>query len=137
MAAFQAAVVGEAVLIDGFTDLAADFATDGAAHQATEGGTGETAKDGSGGACKGAERDTHSGTAQCTRCAAGSACDSADGTAGIATEVAGFQSRGLALGTGEHGDLLENMRGEETGNRDSKTYRQHQSKSPGCVNTRG
>lgn len=45
VAAFQAAVVGEAVLIDGFTDLAADFATDGAAHQATEGGTGETAKD--------------------------------------------------------------------------------------------
>ena len=45
MAAFQAAVVGEAVLIDGFTDLAADFATDGAADQATEGGTGETAKD--------------------------------------------------------------------------------------------
>jgi len=43
--ALQAAVVVQAVLIDGFTDLAADFATDGAADQATEGGTGETAKD--------------------------------------------------------------------------------------------
>ncbi|WP_157803938.1 hypothetical protein [Acidovorax sp. 69] len=45
MTALQAAVVVQAVLIDGFTDLAADFATDGAADQATEGGTGETAKD--------------------------------------------------------------------------------------------
>ena len=107
MTALQTAVVVQAVLIDGFTDLAADLTTDGAANQATEGGTGETAKDGSGGACKGAERDTHSGTAQCTRCAAGSAGDSADGTAGVATEIAGFQSRGLALGTGEHGNLLE------------------------------
>jgi hypothetical protein len=116
MSALQAAVVGEAVLVDGFTDLAADLTTDGAAHQATEGGTGETTQDGSCGAGKGAERDTHLSPAQCTRCAAGSAGDSTDGTAGIATEVAAFQSRGLALGTGEHGDLLENMRGEETGN---------------------
>ena len=137
MTALQAAVVGEAVLIDGFTDLAADFTTDGAAYQAAEGSTGETAQDGSGGACKGTERDAHSGAAQRTRCTAGSACDSTDSTAGIAPDVAGFQLRGLALGTGEHGNLLENMRGEETGNRDSKTYRQHQSKSPGCVNTRG
>ena len=45
MAALQAAVVVQAVLIDGFTDLAADFATDGATYKATEGGTGETAKD--------------------------------------------------------------------------------------------
>ena len=45
MSALQAAVVVQAVLIDGFTDLAADFATDGTAYQATEGGTGETAKD--------------------------------------------------------------------------------------------
>ena len=125
MAAFQAAVVGEAVLIDGFTDLAADFATDGAAHQATEGGTSETTQDGSCGAGKGPERDAHSGAAQCTRCAAGSSCDCSDSAAGVATEVAGFQSWGLALGTGEHGNLLENMRGEETGNRDSKTNRQH------------
>ena len=107
MAAFQAAVVGEAVLIDGFTDLAADFATDGAAHQATEGRTGETAQDGSGRTGECAESSAQSGTAQCTRYTAGSACESADGTAGIATEVAGFQSWGLALGTGKHGNLLE------------------------------
>ena len=107
MAALQAAVVIQAVLIDGFTDLAADFATDGAADQATEGGTGETAKDRPHGARKRTERDTQSGTAQCTGCTAGSACDSTDGTTGIATEVAGFQSWGLALGTGEHGNLLE------------------------------
>lgn len=137
MSALQAAVVIQAVLVDGFTDLAADFATDGAAHQATEGGTCETAKDGSCGACKGAERDTQLGAAQCTRCTAGSSCDSADSTAGVATAIAGFQSRGLALGTGEHGNLLENMRGEETGNRDRKTNLRPKSKSPGCVNTRG
>jgi len=105
--ALQTAVVVQAVLIDGFTDLAADFATDGATHQATEGGTGETAQDGSCRTGKGPERDAHSGAAQCTRCAAGSACESTDGTTGIATEVAGFQSWGLALGTGEHGNLLE------------------------------
>jgi hypothetical protein len=63
MSALQAAVVIQAVLIDGFTDLAADLTTDGAAHQATEGGTGETAEDGSSGACKGTERDAHSGAA--------------------------------------------------------------------------
>lgn len=107
MAALQAAVVGEAVLIDGFTDLAADFATDGAAYQATEGGTGETAQDGPCRTGECAESSAQSGTAQCTRCAAGSACESADSTAGIATEVAGCQSWGLALGTGEHGNLLE------------------------------
>lgn len=63
MAALQTAVVVQAVLIDGFTDLAADLTTDGAAHQAAEGRTGETAQDGTGGACKGTERDTHSGAA--------------------------------------------------------------------------
>jgi hypothetical protein len=45
VAALQTAVVVQAVLIDGFTDLAADLTTDGAAHQAAEGGTGETAED--------------------------------------------------------------------------------------------
>lgn len=137
MAALQAAVVVQAVLIDGFTDLAADFATDGAAYQATEGCTGETAQDGSCRTGECAESSAQSGTAQCTRCTAGSACECADSAAGIATEVAGFQSWGLALGTGEHENLLENIRGEETGNRDSKTNRQPQRKSPGCVNTRG
>lgn len=107
MTALQTAVVVQAVLIDGFTDLAADLTTDGAANQATEGGTGETTKDGPCGTRKGPERDTQAGTAQRTRCTAGSSCDSADSTAGIATEVAGFQSRGLALGTREHGNLLE------------------------------
>lgn len=92
MAALQAAVVVQAVLIDGFTDLAADFATDGAADQATEGSTGETAQDGSGGACKGAERDAHSGAVQCTGCTAGSACEGADSATRVATEIAGFQS---------------------------------------------
>ena len=107
MTAFQAAVVGEAVLIDGFTDLAADFATDGAAHQATEGRTGETAQDGSCGTCEGTEGCAQSGTAQCTGGTTGSACDSADSATSSATEVAGFQSWGLALGTGKHGNLLE------------------------------
>jgi len=105
--ALQTAVVVQAVLIDGFTDLAADLTTDGAANQATEGGTGETAQDGSCRTGECAESSAQSGTAQRTRCTAGSSCDSADSTAGIATEVAGFQSWGLALGTGEHGNLLE------------------------------
>jgi len=133
VAALQTAVVVQAVLIDGFTDLAADFATDGAAHQATEGGTGETAEDGSGGACKGTERDAHSGAAQRTGCTTGGSCDSTDGTAGIATEVAGFQSWGLALGTSKHGNLLERTCGLK--NQGTETERQTGSpkaKAPGA-----
>ena len=133
MAAFQAAVVGEAVLIDGFTDLAADFATDGAAHQATEGRTGETAQDGSCGTCEGTEGCAQSGTAQCTGGTTGSACDSTDSTAGIATEVAGFQSRGLALGTGEHGNLLERTCGlKNQGTETERPTGSPKAKAPGA-----
>ena len=133
MAALQAAVVIQAVLIDGFTDLAADFATDGAAHQATEGGTGETAKDGSCGPCKGAERDTHSGAAQCTGGTAGSACEGTDSTTSVATEIAGFQSRGLALGTGEHGNLLERTCGlKNQGTETERPTGSTKAKAPGA-----
>ncbi|WP_158641501.1 hypothetical protein [Acidovorax delafieldii] len=133
MSALQAAVVGEAVLIDGFTDLAADFATDCAAHQATEGGTGETAKDGPCRTGECAESSAQSGAAQCTRCTAGSACESTDGTTGIATEVAGFQSWGLALGTGEHGNLLERTCGlKNQGTETERPTGSTKAKAPGA-----
>lgn len=133
MTALQTAVVIQAVLIDGSTDLAADFATDGTADQATEGGTGETAQDGTGGACKGAECDTESCTAQCTRCTAGSACESADSATRVATEIAGLQSWGLALGTGEHGNLLERTCGwKNQGTETDRPTGSPKAKAPGA-----
>lgn len=105
VAAVQAAVVVQDVLIDHFAQRSANGAARGAAVQDAQDGAGQRAQGGAWRPGCGPSRQAHGRAAHGGCGAAGCACQRAQGGAGFLAEIVGIDLRALALRTIEvHGD---------------------------------
>ena len=105
-AAVLAFAVAEVVLVNHVAQAAASNRARCGAEQAAQQGTSDTTQRDADRARNSTERSTNLGTGPGAGSAAGSSGDTAEGSSGIAADLAGGHVCGFADGTNSHGELL-------------------------------
>lgn len=104
--AVLALAVAEVVRVNDIAQPAASDGTRCGAEQAAQQGTSDSAKRYANGTSNGTERSTDLGAGPGAGSPAGGSSDTAEGSSGIATDLAGGHLGGFADGTNSHGELL-------------------------------